>query len=119
MKDISLFIITKNEGDKIKKCIESAAGIVSEIIVVDSDSTDNTVETAKSLGAKVYQREFTGFAEQKNFALSKCTGKWALSLDADESLTKELAEEISAISDEAEANGYYLLRINYFLGGRM
>ena len=119
MKDISLFIIAKNEGDKLEACIESAKAICSEIIVCDSGSTDNTVEVAEKCGAKVIQHEFIGFADQKNFALDACTGKWALSLDADEILTKELAEEIAAIPDNTEFNGFDIHRVNYFLGGRM
>ena len=66
-----------------------------------------------------FAREFIGFADQKNFALDACTGKWALSLDADEILTKELAEEIAAIPDNTEFNGFDIHRVNYFLGGRM
>lgn len=119
MKNISLFIIARNEANKIKTCIESAKSIVSEIIVVDSDSTDNTSEIAKECGAKVFQHDFVGFADQKNYALSQCTGKWALSLDADEVITKELADEIAAIPDDTEYNGFELLRVNYFLGGKM
>ena len=119
MKDISLFIIAKNEGEKLASCIESAKGICSEVIVCDSGSTDNTVEVAEKLGAKVIQHDFIGFADQKNYALDACTGKWALSLDADEVLTKELAEEISAIPDDTEFNGFNIHRVNYFLGGRM
>lgn len=119
MKDISLFIIAKNEGDKLGACIESAKDICSEIIVCDSGSTDKTREVAEKLGAKVIQHEFIGFADQKNFALDACTGKWALSLDADEVLTKELAEEIAAIPDNTEFNGFDIHRVNYFLGGRM
>lgn len=119
MNNISLFIIAKNEADKIKACIDSAKAIVSEIIVVDSGSTDNTIEIATECGAKVYHHEFVGFADQKNFALSKCTGTWALSLDADERLSDELAKEIQNIPENTEYNGFELLRINYFLGGRM
>ncbi len=119
MKDISLFIIAKNEGDKLEACIKSAKAICSEIIVCDSGSTDNTKEVAEKCGAKVIQHDFIGFADQKNFALDACSGKWALSLDADEVLTKELAEEIAAIPDDTEFNGFDIHRVNYFLGGRM
>ena len=119
MKDISLFIITKNEGDKLEHCINSAKGICSEIIVCDSGSTDNTAEIARKMGAKVIQHDFIGFAHQKNFALEACSGKWALSLDADEVLTKELADEIANIPEDTEYNGFNLHRVNYFLGGRM
>ena len=119
MKDISLFIIAKNEEDKIKACIESAKSICSEIILCDSGSIDNTAKIAEQMGAKVVQHEFIGFADQKNYALSQCTGKWALSLDADEVLTKELTEEIASIPDDTEFNGFDIHRVNYFLGGRM
>lgn len=119
MKYLSLFIITKNEGDKIADCIESAKNICDEIIVCDSNSTDDTVQIAKKLGAKVIQHEFIGFADQKNYALSQCTGDWVLSLDADEVLTKELAEEISKIPDDSEFSGFEIHRANYFLGKRM
>lgn len=119
MKNISLFIIAKNEGDKIKACIESAKSICSEIILCDSGSTDDTAKIAEQLGAKVLQHDFIGFADQKNFALNNCTGSWALSLDADEVITKELAEEIAAIPEDTEFNGFDIHRVNYFLGGRM
>lgn len=119
MKDISLFIIAKNEGDKLAECINSTKGICSEVIVCDSGSTDDTAKIAEEMGAKVVQHDFVGFADQKNFALSQCTGKWALSLDADEVLTKELADEIKAIPDDTEFNGFDIHRVNYFLGGRM
>jgi glycosyltransferase involved in cell wall biosynthesis len=119
VKNISLFIIAKNEGDKIRQCIESAKGLVREVILVDSSSEDNTVAEAEAAGAKVYQHEFKGFAIQKNYALSKCTSEWALSLDADEVLSPELVKEIEALPDNPEVGGYELLRVNYFLGGRM
>lgn len=119
MKDVSLFIIAKNEGEKLAECINSAKTICSEVIVCDSGSTDDTAKVAEKMGAKVVQHDFIGFADQKNFALSQCTGKWALSLDADEVLTKELAEEIKAIPDDTEINGFDIHRVNYFLGGRM
>lgn len=119
MKNISLFIIAKNEGDKIGACIDSAKNICSEIILCDSGSTDNTAEIAEKHGAKVVQHDFIGFADQKNFALKQCTGEWALSLDADEVLTKELAEEIAAIPDDTSFNGFNIHRLNYFLGAPM
>ena len=65
-----------------------------EIIVVDSGSTDRTVEIARSVGAKVFSEDWKGFALQKNSAIDKCRGTWVLSLDADEELTEELQAEI-------------------------
>lgn len=116
---ISLFIITKNEEQKVVKCIESAKSLVNEIIVVDSQSKDRTVQKCEELGAIVYSRPFEGFTRQKNFALSKVTNPWALSLDADEVLTPELAEEIRTALQNPTADGYELGRINDFLGKRM
>ena len=63
MKDISLFIIAKNEGDKLKACIESGKNLCSEVIVCDSGSTDDTAKVAEEMGAKVVQHDFVGFAD--------------------------------------------------------
>ncbi len=119
MPRISLFIITKNEEKKIAQCILSARPLVNEIIVVDSLSTDHTVQVCKDLGALVFSRPFDSFTKQKNFALSKVTCPWALSLDADETLTPELVDEIKQELQNPTANGYELGRINDFLGKRM
>lgn len=116
---ISLFIITKNEESKIAKCIASAKELVSEIIVVDSGSQDKTLQIAESLGAAIYQRDFDGFASQKNFALSKVNSPWALNLDADETLTPQLCEEIRRTLAGTPHAGFKLHRRNYFLGKEM
>ncbi len=118
-KRISLFIITRNEEQNIAKCILSAKHIVHEIIVVDSHSKDKTPLICRDLGAQVYDHAFEGFTAQKNFALSKVTSEWALSLDADETLTPELAEEIKQAVQNDKINGYELTRVNNFLGKRM
>ena len=85
---LSVVIITYNEEASIGRALESVTPLVSggqgEIIVVDSGSTDRTVEIAKSLGAKVYVEEWKGYAAQKNSGIDKATGDWILSLDADE-----------------------------------
>ncbi len=116
---ISLFIIAKNEEHNIAKCILSAKKIVNEIVVVNSQSTDKTAQICRELGAVVYDRAFDGFTAQKNFALSKVTSNWALSLDADETLTPELAEEIKRAVCDDKTDGYELTRVNDFLGERM
>lgn len=116
---ISLFIIAKNEEHNIAKCILSAKQIVNEIIVVNSQSTDKTAQVCEGLGAIVYDRAFDGFTAQKNFALSKVTSGWALSLDADETLTPELAAEIKQAVCNDKTDGYELTRVNDFLGKRM
>ncbi len=116
---ISLFIIAKNEAQRIAACILSARDIVSEVIVIDSNSTDKTALVCKELGAQVFTRTFDGFASQKNFALSKVTSEWALNLDADERLSPALKEEILSAVQAPQTAGYYLPFCNYFLGKKM
>lgn len=116
---ISLFIITKNEEANIAKCILSARSLVNEIVIVDSFSTDKTVQICRDLGAVVYENKFEGFTKQKNFALKQVSSPWALSLDADETLTPELAEEIRRATESDRYDGYELPRVNAFLGKRM
>ncbi|MHC4593627.1 MAG: glycosyltransferase family 2 protein [Planctomycetota bacterium] len=106
-------IITLNEEAKIRDCLESVKW-ANEIIVVDSCSRDKTVEIAREYTSKIHEREFTGFGEQKNFALSKAEGDWILSIDADERVTPELQEEIERILDNPKACGYYMPRKSYF-----
>ncbi len=115
---IGLFLITKNESARIARCLQSAAEAVDEIIVVD-DSADDTASQARRLGARVYTHAFEGFTAQKNFALRRVTAPWALSLDADEELTPQLAKEIRRAVQNADADGFELTRVNYFLGRRM
>jgi len=96
---LSVVIITYNEEANIARTLASVQPLVSdgkgEIIVVDSGSTDRTVEIAKSYGAKVFVEEWKGFAAQKNSAIDKAAGDWILSLDADEEADAPLVEEIS------------------------
>jgi glycosyltransferase involved in cell wall biosynthesis len=99
--NLSVVIITFNEEANIGRTLESVKPLVAdgkgEIIVVDSGSTDHTVEIAKSFGAKVFVEEWKGYAAQKNSAIDKATGDWILSLDADEEASSELATEIGEI----------------------
>lgn len=117
---LSVFLITKQEGANLDCCLASIKAIAEEIIVVDSGSTDNTLEIAKKYGAKIFNKEFVSFTEQKNFALSKCSCPWALNLDADEYLTPELAKEIKeTLNKKTDYAGYLLIRNNIFLGRKM
>ena len=99
---LSVVIITKNEEQNLGRTLESVQLLVAEgqgeIIVVDSGSTDHTVEIAKSFGAKVFVEEWKGFAAQKNSAIEKAAGEWVLSLGADESLEPDLAAEIRGVA---------------------
>lgn len=98
MPSLSVIVITKNEGQNLGPCLESVVGLATEIVVVDSGSTDNTLDIARQHGAVLIQTpDWPGFGPQKNRALGAATGEWVLSLDADERLTPELAEEIRRV----------------------
>jgi glycosyltransferase involved in cell wall biosynthesis len=98
---LSVVIITHNEEANLGRTLASVQPLVSdgkgEVIVVDSGSTDRTVEIAKSFGAKVFVEEWKGFAAQKSSAIDKATGDWILSLDADEGISAELESEIAEL----------------------
>lgn len=97
MPDITVIILTKNEEKNIEACISSAKAIAKRILVVDSGSTDNTVELAKKLGAETVYHEWCGHAAQFNWALDHCDiqTEWVFRLDADERVSHELADEIT------------------------
>jgi glycosyltransferase involved in cell wall biosynthesis len=93
---------------------------VAEIVIVDSGSTDATLDIARSFGARVFTEPWKGFAAQKNSAIGHTTGDWILSLDADEEVSADLAREIqSLLAGEPEFSAYRLPRLNHFLGRPM
>ncbi len=94
---VSCFIIARNEADRIGFTIKSVKDWVSEIIVVDSGSSDETVRVSESLGARVFSHEWQGYGLQKRFGEEQCKNDWLLNLDADEVVTPELAVEIAAL----------------------
>jgi glycosyltransferase involved in cell wall biosynthesis len=138
---LSVVIITYNEEANLVRTLKSLQGVLydlrgepagGEIIVVDSGSTDRTVEIAKSFGAKVIIEEWKGYAPQKNSAIDKATGDWVLSLDADESVSPELLKEIkSAIVEQGSiyvrhspdspmfVDAFSMPRQNFFLQKRI
>lgn len=105
---LSATIITKNEEDHIADCLVSVRQIADEIIVLDSGSTDNTVEIAKQYADHVEVTDWPGFGIQKQRALEKATGDWVLSIDADERIAPELAREIEHVLAEPDADAYKL-----------
>src|SRR5215467_3777416 len=116
---LSVCIITLNEEANIARTLDSVREIASEIIVVDSGSTDATVRLAQERGAKVYTEAWKGFAAQKNSSLAKATCDWVLSLDADEEVSRELAASIKALLSSgkpAEFPGYTMNRRNLYMG---
>jgi glycosyltransferase involved in cell wall biosynthesis len=114
---LSVLMITKNAAETLEKSLASIKKIADEIIIVDSKSTDRTVEIAKNYQAKVYVKEFVDIGKQRMFALSKATGKWILILDADEIVSERLMYEIKSKVDNnrIKINGYYIPYQNFFL----
>jgi glycosyltransferase involved in cell wall biosynthesis len=115
--NISAYIICQNEADNIRRCLESIKWC-NQIVVVDSGSTDTTLDICREYNADIYYRSWSGYGDQKNFALSKCKGTWVLNIDADEEVSLELKEEIiEAISTARSPNiaGFYCLRVVRFL----
>ena len=106
MNKISAFIIAKNEAGRITKAIESLQTVAQEIIVVDSGSTDNTVQLATSLGCKVVHNDWPGYVAQKIFAEKQCQNDWVINLDADEILSDALQKEISYMISNNLENKY-------------
>lgn len=107
---ISVVVVTKNEERNIQKCLETVSW-VDEIVVVDSYSTDKTVEIAKRYTNKIFLKKWNdSFSEQKNFGISKTNGKWVLVLDADERLSPELQSEIKKIINNGKYDGYWFSR---------
>lgn len=115
MVQISLVVMTFNEEEKIQSCLASARGIVDELIVVDSFSTDRTVSLAREMGARVIEHPFEGYRAQREFAISQATHEYILSLDADERLDPVLAGQIRNVRSNWQADGYTMNRLN-FLG---
>jgi glycosyltransferase involved in cell wall biosynthesis len=133
---LSVVIITYNEEANLARTLESVKPLVEngkgEIVVVDAGSTDRTVEIAKSYSAKVFIEDWKGYAAQKNSAIEKASGDWVLSLDADEEVNSELAEElVGPVSQDSPHEwcftmqlrtqnsspaGYWIARKNFFLG---
>lgn len=115
MKKLSVIIISKNEAKNIARTIESVT-FADEIILIDAFSTDKTVQIAKKFNVKIYKRKWTGYSDQKRFALSKASGKWILSIDADEEVTENLKLEILKAINQDEISGFEICRRNYFIG---
>lgn len=107
-RKVSATIITKNEADNIADCLRSAQLVADEIIVLDSGSSDATVEIAKKYADIIEVTDWPGFGIQKQRALEKATGEWVLSLDADERITHELAREINHHLADPDADAYKL-----------
>ncbi len=120
MADLAAIILTKNEERDLPACLESLDGVASEVFVIDSGSTDCTIEIAKSYGTKVLTHEFVNQAQQVNWALAniRTDAKWLFRIDADERVSPELAGSMRRALGEAgsEVNGFQMARRVCFLG---
>lgn len=116
MPKVSVTIITFNEADNIADAIDSASW-ADEVIVVDSGSTDATVEIARRKGVAVATRAWTGYVDQKNYAASIAANDWIFSLDADERIPPALASEVrTLLQGEPAQRGFRLPRVAFHLG---
>jgi glycosyltransferase involved in cell wall biosynthesis len=117
---ISACLITLNEERNLPRCLASVAPLVDEIVVVDSGSTDATRDVALKFGAHVYHQDWLGYVGQKNFALAQATYPWALSIDADEEISPELAAAITRVRNSPSSDlpdaptGYEFSRLVFY-----
>jgi len=112
---LSVAIITKNEEKNLSECLKSVS-FANDIVVVDSGSTDRTVEIAKEFGCRVFIEDWKGYGPQKNSAVDKCKYEWVLLLDADERASVETKDEILRVLEKPEADAYSFKRKNYLHG---
>lgn len=117
MPTLSVILITRNEEANLGDCLSSLDGLANQIVVVDTQSTDKTLEIAKAYGALISSPEdWPGFGPQKNRALDLANSDWILSLDADERLTPELRAEIKAVLNQPQTNCYAIPRLSWYCG---
>jgi len=119
MNKLSVYVMTFNEKEKIKDCLESVKW-ADEIVILDSFSTDGTLDLARRYTDKIIQKEFIGFGKLRNIALENCSNEWVLSVDADERVTEELKDEIlKKLKDRPVADAFFIPRKSHFLNFRV
>ena len=124
MIDVTVVVLTKNEETNLVDCLKSLEGFAKRVVVVDSFSTDRTLEIARNWGADVYQHKFENYARQFNWALDNTNidTKWTFRLDADERLTPELCKELEVLvkeNDQTDVNGVTMEAWLYFMGRKI
>jgi (heptosyl)LPS beta-1,4-glucosyltransferase len=112
---ISAIILTKNEESNIAGCIESVCW-ADEVVVLDAESTDSTIEIAQKMGAKVFSHPFSNFSGQRNAAIELVRNDWIFFVDADERVPEKLANEIDLVIQDPEIDGWWVPRKNYYFG---
>lgn len=116
---ISIAIITYNEELNLERCLQSVADLAHEIVLVDSGSSDGTLEIAQKFGASIHKQPWLGYRDQKNLALDHCSQPWILALDADEEVSPELKKEIFTFfktGEDQRIQGVRCPRKTWFLG---
>ena len=119
MSSLSVLILTRDEESNIQKCLASLLPLAAKIFVVDSGSTDRTVELAESMGATVVYHPWTGYADQFNWGLEhlEFTTDWIMKVDSDEELTEGLVNALQEfLTTPQSVSGVYVLRRIYFMG---
>jgi glycosyltransferase involved in cell wall biosynthesis len=111
---VSVFIITKNEEEHIEKTLKSVS-LFDEVILVDSGSTDSTLDIAKRYGAKIYTHSWQGYAKQKQYAMSLCSNEWVLNLDGDEQVNLSLINAFKEIIEQDKADSVRFWRNDIFI----
>lgn len=114
-KLLSVVIITKNEASNLGRCLASVAW-ADDIVVLDSGSTDRTMEIAREHGARVLETPWLGFGKTKQLAVDAATHDWVFSIDADEVVTERLRREMGVILEKPRKQGYRISRRSYYLG---
>ena len=117
MEQLSVAIITRNEERNLERCLNALQGVADEIVVVDSYSTDRTLDICRRYGCKVTQREFMGFGSQRQYAVGLTTHSYVLCIDADEVLDEELRAHLMTLKKHGFGHRVYKITIqNYFCG---
>src|SRR5262245_46068336 len=113
---LTVIIPCKNERENVRACVASAQLIADEVLVADSGSTDGSLKIARELGCRIIEREYRTSGDFKNWAIPQATHDWVFILDADERITPELAAEVRSTLDGPQNDGYWIHRLNCFMG---
>jgi len=113
MNKISAVIIAKNEEEQIAECLESVKWCDEIVVIIDDRTSDQTEVIVRKYTDKVFLQKWLGYGPQKNFGIEKATNDWILSLDADERVSPELAEEVQKVLENSQHDGYYILFHTY------
>ena len=118
MPALSAILIARDEEADLPRALESLESVADEIVLVDAGSTDRTREIARAAGARVFERPFSSFADQKNYAAAQAVHDWVFSLDCDEVVTPELRASLLAWKRETPSRpGYEIVRLTNYMGG--